>query len=195
MKEPALFLDRDGVITVEKGYVTDPDDLELIEGSTEAICRFNELGIKVFIVTNQSAIARGFMTLERYYEIEKKLDQMLAEQNAIITKTYFSPYHKDGVVPDYSIDHISRKPNPGMIFQALEEYKIDLKESWMVGDNISDYWTAANADLKCFFLTKTGLGRKFYDEFHRNTEKSIFFYIIDNLGSINESRITPTHII
>ena len=191
MKEPALFLDRDGVVTVEKGYITDPDDLELIDGSSDAICMFTKLGMKVFIITNQSAVSRGMMTIERYFEIENRLNEMLSEQNAKITKTYFSPYHKDGVIPEYAVDHISRKPNPGMLLQASEEYEIDLSRSWMVGDNITDYWSAANASLEGFILTKTGLGRKFSSNY-KIFSKSILFDIVEKLGDINSTNYFQT---
>lgn len=162
--EPALFLDRDGVITVEKGYITDPDDLEFIDGSANAIMRFNDLGIRVFIVTNQSAIARGLMTLKRYCEIEERLAQMLLKEGAYVTKTYLSPYHKDGIIPEYAIDHSTRKPNPGMLLQAADEYKIDLRKSWMVGDNVTDLDTAINAKLKGFTLVESGLGKRFIED-------------------------------
>lgn len=146
--EPALFLDRDGVVTVEKGYITDPGQLELIEGSASAIRKFNDLRIKVFIITNQSAIARGLVTINTYHKIERMVSEMLLEYGVSITKTYFSPYHKDGIVSEYAVDHITRKPKPGMFLKAKEEYDIDLKRSYMVGDNITDYESAVNAKLK-----------------------------------------------
>ena len=164
----ALFLDRDGTIVKEVpgktpetlGYLLTVEDVELIEGSAAAIAVARKSGYKIIVITNQSAVARGWLSLEELDRINQKMYEMLLEENpeAIIDALYYSPYHTDGNVKEYSIEHDSRKPNTGMIMQAKEDHNIELDSSWMIGDSLSDMQTGVNAGLHNI-LVETGYGK------------------------------------
>ncbi|HRE09447.1 MAG TPA: HAD-IIIA family hydrolase, partial [Ignavibacteria bacterium] len=142
------------------GYLLTVEDLELIEGSAEAIARARKSGYKIIVITNQSAVARGWLTIAELDRINQKMYSLLleADPEAAIDALYYSPYHKDGSVKEYSIEHDSRKPNTGMIMQAQKEHNIELKGSYMIGDSYSDMQTGINAGL-INILVETGYGK------------------------------------
>jgi len=152
-----LFLDRDGTINVERGYSSDPDSIELIPGSAEAIRKANEAGLKVFIVTNQSGVARGFYREEDVVAMNKRLLDVLREAGARIDAVYYCPHHPDTGTPPYRIVCSCRKPKTGMLQQAGNEYGIDLASSFVVGDKCTDVQTGRNAGCKSV-LVLTGYG-------------------------------------
>ena len=164
----ALFLDRDGTIVKEVegnspetlGYLLTVEDVELIPRSAEAIAQARKLGFKIIVITNQSAVARGWLTIEELHKINEKMYSLLLEENpdARIDALYYSPYHKDGIIEEYSKDHESRKPNTGMIKQAETENEISLEGSYMIGDSFSDMQTGINAGL-FNILVETGYGK------------------------------------
>jgi D,D-heptose 1,7-bisphosphate phosphatase len=164
----ALFLDRDGTILKEVkgetsetlGYLLSVEDVELIEGSASAIALARNLGYKIIVITNQSAIARGWLTVNMLNNINEKMSLLLLSENpdARIDALYFSPYHKEGTVKEYSMDHISRKPGTGMIEIAKLEHNIDTNSSYMIGDAFSDMQTGINAGLHNI-LVSTGYGK------------------------------------
>ncbi len=164
----ALFLDRDGTIVKEVpgktpetlGYLLTVQDVELIEGSAGAIALARKSGYKIIVITNQSAVARGWLTIEELDRINKKMYALLLEANpeAVIDALYYSPYHTDGVIDKYSIEHESRKPNTGMIREAVKEHNIELTGSYMIGDSLSDMQTGVNAGLHNI-LVETGYGK------------------------------------
>lgn len=164
----ALFLDRDGTIVKEVegetpetlGYLLTVEDVKLIEGSAEAIARARKSGYKIIVITNQSAVARGWLTIEELDRINKRMYELLLQANseAVIDALYYSPYHKDGVIEKYSIEHDSRKPNTGMILDAQKEHNIELSGSYMIGDSISDMQAGVNAGLHNI-LVETGYGK------------------------------------
>ena len=164
----ALFLDRDGTIVKEVkgnspetlGYLLTVEDVELIPRSAEAIAQARKLGFKIIVITNQSAVARGWLTIEELHKINEKMYSLLLEENpdARIDALYYSPYHKDGIIGEYSKEHESRKPNTGMIKQAELENGISLDSSYMIGDSFSDMQTGINAGL-FNILVETGYGK------------------------------------
>ncbi|NOS86372.1 MAG: HAD family hydrolase [Ignavibacteria bacterium] len=164
----ALFLDRDGTIVKEVegktpetlGYLLTVQDVKLIEGSADAIAQARKSGYKIIIITNQSAVARGWLAIEELNRINKKMYEMLLEENpeAVIDALYYSPYHTDGSVKEYSVEHDSRKPNTGMIMQAKKDHNIELDGSYMIGDSLSDMQTGVNAGLHNI-LVETGYGK------------------------------------
>lgn len=164
----ALFLDRDGTIVKEVpgktpetlGYLLTVQDVELIEGSAGAIALARKSGYKIIVITNQSAVARGWLTIEELDRINKRMYALLQEANpeAVIDALYYSPYHTDGVIDKYSIEHESRKPNTGMIREAVKEHNIELTGSYMIGDSLSDMQTGVNAGLHNI-LVETGYGK------------------------------------
>lgn len=151
---PAVFLDRDGTINVDKHYVHRPADWEWIPGAPEAIRRLNDAGYKVVVVSNQSAIARGMCKQEDVDRLHQFVSEALEKIGARVDAYYFCPHHPefgDKVVCD------CRKPKPGLILQAAKDLRIDLGRSWLVGDKSSDIAAAKAAGIKGI-LVKTGYG-------------------------------------
>lgn len=144
---PAAFLDRDGVINVDHGYTYRPEDLAFIDGAPDAIRRLNEAGYLVVVVTNQSGVARGYygeVDVERFHA---HMQAELAKAGARIDAFYSCPYHPEGVIAEYRLDHPDRKPKPGMILRALRDLPIDAGRSFLIGDLPSDIAAAAAADI------------------------------------------------
>jgi len=134
----ALFLDRDGVINKNYGYVYSKENFDFFDGIFDLCRKATEEGYKIFIITNQSGIGRGYYALEDFMTLTSWMCDQFNEQGILIDKVYFSPYHVDAAIPEYKGDHFTRKPNPGMILQAQKEFDIDLDLSIIVGDSISD---------------------------------------------------------
>ena len=138
MAHKAVFLDRDDRIVDDPGYIRSPEQLRLIPGAAEALKQLRKMGYLLVIVTNQSGVARGFVTEEQLENIHQELKKQLAAENAMIDGLYYCPYHPDGDLKDFSIESNLRKPNAGMLFQAEEDLDIDLMQSWMIGDSYRD---------------------------------------------------------
>ncbi|MBS1720992.1 MAG: HAD family hydrolase [Armatimonadetes bacterium] len=147
MKKPCAFLDRDGVINVDHDYVHLPEQLEFIPTAPEAIRWLNENGYLVVVVTNQSGIARGKFTQEQFYRFTEYLDERLAEHGAHIDATYHCPYHPDGIVPEFTMESQLRKPAPGMLLKAMAEHPIEVRGSFLIGDNVRDVSAAERAGI------------------------------------------------
>ncbi len=148
-KKPALFLDRDGVINVDKGYTYRPDYLAFIDGIIDGIKSANEAGYYVIVATNQAGVARGFYGLEDVDIFHNHIQSELAKKGAYIDAFYSCPYHKDGIIPEFTIDnHPDRKPNPGMILKAFNDWPIDKDNSFLIGDKNHDVEAAKRAGIK-----------------------------------------------
>lgn len=144
---PALFLDRDGVINIDKGYVHTPEATEFVEGIFELVRHANQQGYKVIIITNQAGIGRGYYTEEDFH---KYMDWMRGEfdkEDAHIDAVYFCPHHATHGIGQYKTTCTHRKPAPGMILQAAKEHNIDLTRSIMLGDKESDMQAAEAAKI------------------------------------------------
>jgi D,D-heptose 1,7-bisphosphate phosphatase len=181
-KTKAVFLDRDGTINIdERGYINHPDKFDVYPFAAEAIKILNELGYKVIVVTNQSGITRGYYTIEDLDNIHKKMSEQLAAGKAFTDAIYFSPYHLEGTIEPYNIHHEDRKPSLGMFRKALQEFNLDIKKSFMVGDRYSDVAFGKKAGLKTI-LVRTGFGEK---EFLQNRKKRALKpdFVVKNLLS------------
>ncbi len=132
-----VFLDRDGTINVDAGYVGSPSKVVLIEGAGRAIKRLNEAGIKAVVVSNQSGVARGMFTLQDAEAVNKKLIELLAAEGARLDGVYFCPHHPDDGCG-------CRKPKTGLVEKAAKELGIDAGRSYVVGDKASDIELARN---------------------------------------------------
>ena len=148
----ALFLDRDGVINADHGYVYKNEDCKFIDGIFEFCQKAKAKGYLIIIVTNQAGIARGYYTIEDFRKLTNFIESEFKKKGINITKTYFCPFHEDGIVPEYSRASFDRKPNPGMILQAQNEFNIDLSKSVLIGDKESDIQAAKNAAIGSSFL-------------------------------------------
>ena len=156
--EKYILLDRDGTINVEKDYLYKIEDFEYEEGVLEALEILKEKGYKFAVITNQSGIGRGYYTEEEFLELTDFLRKDLDKRGIIIEKTYYCPHHIDGI-GKYKIDCECRKPGTLLFEKAVEELNIDTKNSYMVGDKVSDLIPAHKLGIKPVFL-KTGHGRE-----------------------------------
>ena len=138
MSRPALFLDRDGVINVDHGYVHTLDKFQFIEGIFELVVAANRAGYLVVVVTNQAGIGRGYYSEAQFHALTHWMKTKFAEHGGQIDGVYFCPYHPDQGIGRYRRESELRKPAPGMLFQAHKELGIDLKRSIFIGDKATD---------------------------------------------------------
>ena len=179
MTSGAVFLDRDGTINEEMGYINHPDRFILFPFVAESIKIFNQLGLKVVIVTNQAGIARGYFEESLVLEIHQTLKTKIADNGAIIDGIYYCPHHPDEGIGKYRVNCQCRKPKPGMILKATEEHSIDLSCSYMVGDRYKDILFAKEMNLRSA-LVMTGYGLGEYT-FQRTSWKYMPDFIGENL--------------
>ena len=141
-KQKAIFLDRDGTINKYVGFLRREDDLELLPGACDAIKKINDSGYLAIVVTNQPVIARGEVTIPQLTEIHSKLETLLCDGGAYLDAIYYCHHHPDkgfdGEIPELKIDCQCRKPKPGLLLKAAEDFNIDFFSSWMIGDSDSD---------------------------------------------------------
>jgi len=154
---PAVFLDRDGTIIEQVHYLNRPDQVKLIPGAAEAIRSLRAVGYACVVVTNQSAIGRGLLTLDGLEEIHTEMHRQLAEEGAELDDIYVCPHVPAGE-DRTTIEHSDRKPGPGMLLRAARELDLDLSRSWMVGDMLSDLLAGRNAGCHGTILVLTGNG-------------------------------------
>ena len=149
---PALFLDRDGVINVDHGYVFKQEHFEFVPGIFE-LCRVARgRGYAVLVVTNQAGIGRGFYTEQDFHALTHWMCGVFAREGAAVDKVYFCPSHPEHGVGGYKVESSFRKPGPGMILQAADEFGIDLSRSVLVGDKQSDIAAGLAAGVGCNVL-------------------------------------------
>lgn len=153
-KHPAVFLDRDGVLNVEKSYICIPEELEWYTYSRRSVDMIHKKGYLAIVVSNQSGVARGLFSEEKLLE----MNLMLMKETGV-DDVYYCPHHVQGIVKKYAIDCDCRKPNTGMLRRASAEHGIDMSRSYMVGDRASDILTGKNAGITTVLL-KTGYGEK-----------------------------------
>ena len=145
---PAAFLDRDGVLNVDSGYVFRPDQLEWIAGVPEAVRLLNEAGYAVIVITNQSGIARGFYDEAAVKRLHAHMRDELVREGAHIDAFYYCPHHPEGTVKPYAVRCRCRKPGTGMLEQAVREWTIDRARSFLIGDKDIDMQAAAAFKIK-----------------------------------------------
>ena len=169
-KYPAIFLDRDGTINEEMGYINHIDRFNIFPFVAESIKNFRDNGFKIIVVTNQSGIARGYFTEELLNEVHQNLINYLNENGTKVEGIYYCPHHPREGKGKYKKDCNCRKPKPGLIERAIKEHDIDLKKSYMIGDRFKDMEFARNLKIKCGFVL-TGYGQGEYEY----QKKSWFF--------------------
>jgi len=167
MNDIGVFLDRDSTINEEVDFLSSSNDLRLIPGSADAIREANTLGFKVFIITNQSGIARGLLTEDQLTQIHQALLKKLQQHGASITAIYYCPHHPDNGEPPYRMNCDCRKPNTGLLSRAAKEYNVDLKKSFVIGDKMIDVQTGNNIGAKSI-LVLTGYGKEELDLCRQN---------------------------
>lgn len=151
-RQRAVFLDRDGTINKNVGFLRKIEEFELCEGAGEAVKRINQSGFLAIVASNQPVIARGEVSLGELNEIHNKMETLLGRHGAYLDAVCFCPHHPDrgfeGERPEYKIVCDCRKPKPGMLFRAAREFNIDLSKSWMIGDSANDVLCGINAGCK-----------------------------------------------
>ncbi|MFZ5649808.1 MAG: D-glycero-alpha-D-manno-heptose-1,7-bisphosphate 7-phosphatase [Bacillota bacterium] len=144
---PAVFLDRDGVLNVDTGYVFRREDFVWVAGAKEAVRLLNEMGYFVFVVTNQSGIARGYYTEADVAFLHRWVNRELNACGARVDAFYYCPHHPEAAVELYRKACSCRKPAPGLILRALKEWPVDRGRSFLIGDKRRDLEAAAGAGL------------------------------------------------
>ena len=158
MKRPAVFIDRDGTISEEVGYVNHPSRFRVFPYSSEAIRILNESGLLAIVITNQAGVARGYFAEDVILKVHNQLKQDLENNSARLDAIYYCAHHPSVGEPPYRLDCDCRKPKTGLIEQATSDFDIDTAASWMAGDRYSDVELARNAGLRSAFLL-SGYGR------------------------------------
>ena len=177
MKRPAVFIDRDGTISEEVGYVNHPSRFRLFPYSTEAIRVLNNNDWLAILVTNQAGVARGYFSEDLIVNVHEQLKRDL--ENAQLDAIYYCAHHPSVGEPPYRFDCDCRKPKPGLIDRAAKDFEIDLSRSWMVGDRYGDVELARNAGLNSAFVL-SGYGRGEW-EYQRHAWKHEPDIVCENL--------------
>ena len=157
ISRPAVFLDRDGTINKEKNFLYKINDIEFYDGVEDAIADLKREGYLVFVVTNQSGIARGFFTERDVLVLHEYINRRLLDHGGKVDHFFYCPHHPEGTVKKYRIVCDCRKPNHGMLKQALNQFPVDWSRSWMVGDRKSDIECGMTAGLSTI-LVESGYG-------------------------------------
>lgn len=160
MKNKAVFLDRDGVINEivyhkEMGILDSPanvDEFVLFPDVADAINKFHDLGFKVIVISNQPGIAKDKFSIEGFEKIKQKMKEELANQRASVDAEYYCLHHPEGKNKDYTMVCECRKPKPGLILKASADHDIDLANSWMIGDGITDIQAGSKAGCRTIFI-------------------------------------------
>lgn len=175
-KQKAIFLDRDGTINKYVGFLTKPEQFELLPGVAEAIKMINKSGFLAIVVTNQPVIARGDCTWDELQQIHDKMETELGKEGAFLDAIYICPHHKDkgfeGERPEYKYDCECRKPKPGLLLQAAKDFNIDISLSYMIGDDKRDIESGINAGCHSSFIINdksiSTVLKKIFDQHYHN---------------------------
>lgn len=149
---PAAFLDRDGVINVDRGYVVRKEDFEFVDGAFEGAAALQQLGFSLVVVTNQSGIGRGLYSESDFLAVNRWMTSQFVRRSIRIEGVYYCPHHPTDALDPYRYPCDCRKPAPGMLLRAARELNLDLKRSAMFGDRASDMSAAIAADVPLRFL-------------------------------------------
>jgi D-glycero-D-manno-heptose 1,7-bisphosphate phosphatase len=158
MKRRAVFIDRDGTISEEVGYINHLSRFRLFPYAASAVKHLNENGWLAIVITNQAGVARGYFSEDTIRKVHTAMTNQLAGNDAYLDAIYYCAHHPSVGKPPYRLDCGCRKPKPGLISRAARDFDIDLEKSWMVGDRYSDVELARNAGVKSMFVL-SGYGR------------------------------------
>ena len=156
----ALFLDRDGVINIDHGYVYQPKNFEFIDDIFQLCQKANEYDYLIIVITNQAGIGRGYYTTQNFLDLTNWMKEKFITKGASITDVFYCPYHPSHGVGFYKKNSFDRKPNPGMLLKAQSKYNIGLSHSIMIGDKDTDMLAAKNAGvgIRCHFSGESSSG-------------------------------------
>jgi len=168
---PAIFLDRDGTIIEEIGYIDDPEKVQLLPGAVEALRIFRQLRFWILVLSNQSGVARGFFPESRVGAVNQRLQEQLRAQGVEVDAFYYCPHHPQAAVPAYRVECDCRKPRPGMIQQAMREFPVVLDRSVIIGDRYSDVEAGKRLNLTAI-LVLTGYGANEYSLYGQDASRT-----------------------
>ncbi|HEX2592967.1 MAG TPA: HAD family hydrolase [Rhizomicrobium sp.] len=151
-RRKAAFLDRDGVLNVDYGYIATPERLTFIDGAAQAVIALKAAGYLTIVVSNQSGVARGYFSADDVETFHAHLLKELRAQGADLDAIYWCPFHPEGTVPAFAREHFDRKPSPGMILRAMDEHGIAPGNSFLVGDKTSDVAAAEAAGVQGYLF-------------------------------------------
>ena len=177
------YLDRDGTINVEKEYLSKPDEVELIPGSASAIRLLNEAGYRVFGVSNQAGVARGYFMIEDVLAVNEKVSALVAEGGGRLEGILYCPHHPEGKLPEYTKICGCRKPATGMIEQAVKKYDLNPSETVFIGDKALDIKTGQNIGATTI-LVYTGYGKSEKQKMQEAGEAAPDYYADDLLCAV-----------
>tara|TARA_B100000242_G_C42945236_1_gene438340 strand:+ start:384 stop:929 length:546 start_codon:yes stop_codon:yes gene_type:complete len=173
-----VFLDRDGVINKDLGYVHLWEDFHFLEGSIEALQILTKKNISIIIITNQSGIARGLFTEQQYNKLMKKFRCVCTELGINILDILYCPHHPQGKINKYKTLCNCRKPQPGMIFKAFKKYKLSADKCYLVGDRLSDLKAGYEAGIKNLILINKKINYATHSEkFNFQSENSLYNWV------------------
>lgn len=155
MLRPAVFLDRDGTLNVDRTYLTKPEHMQLLPGVADALKALQSAGFACVVVTNQSAVGRGKMTEADLQRVHDEMNRQLAEVDVILDGIYactIAPVTEDKL----AVEHPDRKPGPGLLLRAAAELQLDLRNSWMIGDTLRDILAGQSAGCRGCVMVRTG---------------------------------------
>ncbi len=178
--DKAVFLDRDGTINKEVTYLYRPEDLVILPGVPEAVKILHDNGFHILVVTNQAGIARGYYTVEDMHRLHQYLNEQLKKDGAWIDAFYYCPHHPEHGIGAYRKACRCRKPDTGMFEMAEQEYKIDKKHSYMIGDKRIDVQAGRNYGIKSI-LVGTGYGREERETSRRQGEEPFYDFYSETL--------------
>ncbi len=152
LNRQAVFLDKDGTLIEDVPYNVDPDRIRLMPGAAEALAVLHATGYRLFVISNQSGVARGYFQEAALAGVKARVEALLAEAGVPLAGFYYCPHHPEGVLPAYSIACECRKPQSGLILRAAEEHHINLRASWMMGDILDDIEAGRRAGCRTILL-------------------------------------------
>ncbi len=148
----AVFLDKDGTLVEDIPYNVNPSLIRLTDGATEALELLQDAGYAIFVVTNQSGVARGYFSEQDLSAVESTIRSLLLSSGILMDGFYYCPHHPQGTVAPYAIECICRKPRPGLLLKAAHEHNIDLASSWLIGDILNDVQAGKEAGCRTVLL-------------------------------------------
>lgn len=171
----AVFIDRDGTLIDERHFIGNPDDVRFIAGSEQALRTLHNLGYALVVVSNQSGVARGLLSISDVEAVNQRIMEILSSQGIEIDGIYYCPHYAGGSVAEYSIECDCRKPSPGMLLKAATELGLEIESSFVIGDKVSDVELGFNSGSTAI-LVLSGYGKKSVEKLKRKPA-----YIAENL--------------